>query len=204
MNNEAVIIGYSGHAFVLIDILLSNKYNITGYCDVAPKSNNPYHLAYLGCEEEDAVLKLLRDKKVFIGIGDNIIRAGIFEYLIAENISCPSVIYHTSSISAKATLGAATVVMPGVVINSGAKIGNGVICNSSSVIEHGCNVGSYSHIAPGGVLAGDVTVGMRTFIGANSVVKEGIKIGNDVIIGAGSVIIKDVSDGLTVYGNPAK
>ena len=204
MNNEAVIIGYSGHAYVLIDILMSNEYHVRGYCDVEAKSHNPYGLAYFGHEKDDAVLNLIKGKKVFVGIGDDATRARIFEYLFFKNINCPSVVYHISSVSAKATIGSGTVVMPGVVINSGARIGKGVICNSSSVIEHECVVGDYSHIAPGAVLAGAVTVGIRTFIGANSVVKQGVKIGNNVIVGAGSVVINDVSDGLTVYGNPAK
>ncbi len=204
MKKEAIIIGYSGHAFVLADILLANGYHILGYCDKEEKSKNPYNLNYLGSENDISVLNMLKKNNVFIGIGDNDTRASIFEYLNKELVACPSIIYNTSFISLHVQIGSGTVIMPGVVINSNSKIGNAVICNSSCVIEHECFIGDYSHIAPGAVLAGNVTVGKKTFIGANAVVKQGIKIGDNVIIGAGAVIVKDVSNGLTVYGNPAK
>ena len=204
MNNTAIIIGYSGHGFVLLDILLANKLDVIGYCDKVYKVNNPYNLSYLGRENDGEVLKILKKHKVFIGIGDNHIRAEIFEYLIQAEVNCPSIIYSASGISQKAKIGLGTVIMPGVVVNSGASIGKGTICNSSSVIEHECLIGDYVHIAPGAVLAGHVTVGDKTLIGANAVIKQGVQIGSGVTIGAGSVVIKDVKDGITVYGNPVK
>ena len=94
--------------------------------------------------------------------------------------------------------------MPGVVINSFVNIGKGVICNTSSVIEHECSIDDFSHIAPGAVLAGNVSIGKHCFIGANSVIKQGVRIGNGVTIGAGSVVLKDVSENSIVFGNPAK
>jgi len=204
MKKEAVIIGYSGHAFVLVDILLANGYHILGYCDKEKKTKNPYKLNYLGNENETAVLKTITKCDVFLGIGNNEIRALIFEYLTKQQVNFPPLIYNASFVSLQTQIGMATIVMPGVVINSQCKIGNAVICNSSSIIEHECTIGDYSHIAPGAVLAGNVMVGKKTFIGANAVIKQGIKIGDNAIIGAGAVVVKDVPKNLTVYGNPAK
>jgi len=201
---KAAVIGYSGHAFVVIDSILSGNYQLVGYCERDEKLYNPFNLAYLGNENDPEVLNNLKNIDVFLGLGDNLIRAKAFEYLINKGIRCPYLVHNKANISNFATIENGTVIMPGVVINSLAKIGSAVICNSSSVIEHECRIDDYVHIAPGAVLAGHVSVGKRTFIGANAVIRQGITIGENAIIGAGSVIVRDVEDGEIVYGNPAK
>jgi sugar O-acyltransferase (sialic acid O-acetyltransferase NeuD family) len=204
MNKEAVVIGYSGHSYVILDILLNNGYKIIGYCEKEPKAKNPYSLNYLGPENDSEVLKILKNHSAFIAIGDNKIRESIFSRLMQEKVKCPALIHSQSIISKQVLICEGTVIMPGVIINSQSKIGKAVICNSSAIIEHECHVGDYAHIAPGAVLAGNVSIGNNSFIGANSVIKQGIKVGANVIVGAGSVVVKDISDGLTVYGNPAR
>jgi sugar O-acyltransferase (sialic acid O-acetyltransferase NeuD family) len=202
MKKEAIIIGYSGHAYVLIDVLMANKYSIYGYCEAQKKDFNPYSLSYVGNENTET--DLLRKYDVFLGIGSNSLRSEIFEQLFKKGIKFPNIIHPNTIISPSSSIGNATVIMPSVVINALCKIGQGVICNTTSVIEHECIIDNFAHIAPGVVLAGKVSVGKNTFVGANSVVKQGIKIGSDVIVGAGSVVINDIPDGCIVYGNPAK
>ena len=204
MSNDAVIFGYSGHAYVVIEILVANNYRVIGYYDREQKKKNPFSINHIGIEPDGPTIEKIKDCSAFICIGDNKIRAAIFEKLIHNSISCPAVAHKSAIVSPSAQIGYGTIIVAGAVINAMAKIGNAVICNTSCVIDHECVIGDYSHIAPGTVLAGNVTVGNNTFIGANSVVKQGVTIGSDVIIGAGSVILKDVADGLTVYGNPAK
>ncbi|WP_316826393.1 acetyltransferase [Pedobacter miscanthi] len=201
---KAVIIGYSGHAFVVIDSILSANYRLIGYCEREEKVNNPYNLTYLGNENDPQILNNLKDSDVFLGLGDNLIRAKVFEHLVNKGIRCPYLVHSKANVSNLATIENGTVVMPGAVINSLAKIGRAVVCNSSSVIEHECTIDDYVHIAPGAVLAGNISVGKRTFIGANAVIRQGITIGENVIIGAGSVVVRDIQDGEIVYGNPAK
>ena len=201
---KAVVIGYSGHSFVIIDSILSAKYRVVGYCEQEEKTFNPYKLAYLGDESNFEVLNKLMDCNVFLGVGDNFIRAKIFEYLTSQNIICPSLVNRNANVSKLASIENGTVVMPGATINSLATIGRATICNSSCIIEHECQIGDYVHIAPGAVLAGNVKIGERSFICANTVIRQGITIGQDVIVGAGSVVVKDIYDGEIVYGNPAK
>jgi acyl-[acyl carrier protein]--UDP-N-acetylglucosamine O-acyltransferase len=73
-------------------------------------------------------------------------------------------------------------------LNPLVELGRGVICNTSTSIDHECIIGDFCHIAPGAVLCGNVTVGRSTFIGANAVIRQGIHIGNNVMIGAGTVV----------------
>ncbi len=201
---EGIIIGYSGHAYVVIEILLANNYSIKSYCETKEKEFNPYGLSYLGNENETEVREYFIDKFVFIGIGDNTLREKIFRKLSNERTTMPEVRHPSAVISRSAQLGAATLVMPGVIINPFTTIGSCVICNTSSVIEHEVKIGDFSHIAPGAVIAGGVEIGKNCFIGANSIIKQGLKIGNNVIIGAGSVVLNDIPGSSMVFGNPAK
>lgn len=204
MKNEVAIIGYSGHAFVVLDLIASNELACKYYFEKTEKEYNPYNLIYGGDEMSSDVLKFLKETSAYLGIGSNNVRATIFNYLDDNGISMPYITHPTSIISPKATIGKATVLMPGCIINSMAKIGMAVICNTGSIVEHECILGDFVHIAPGAVLAGNVTVGSRSFIGANAVVRQGVTIGENVVIGAGSVVISDIQDNHTIYGNPAK
>jgi len=204
MNKNSIIIGYSGHAFVVLDVLLANGIICNYYCEKEQKPINPFDLEYLGNEKDPKLLKLLSEHNIYIAIGENISRSKIFDFLALNNLITPFVSHPSAIISPSVRLADATIIMPGVAINAMATIGKGVICNTSSIIEHECSIGDFSHIAPGAVLAGNVSIGKHCFIGANSVIKQGVRIGDGVIIGAGSVVLGDVSDNNMVFGNPAK
>ena len=59
LKRPVAIIGYSGHAYVIIDIFLNAGRLVTAYCDAEEKLKNPYHLKYLG-KESDALDLLSR------------------------------------------------------------------------------------------------------------------------------------------------
>ncbi len=203
MPENLIIIGYSGHAYVAIDIAQLQGYNIIGYIENEEKSSNPYNIDYLG--NEDVIQNILNTNKskLFIGIGSNKIREVIYKKLNAEFEF--AVLKHKNSIqSVHSSINAGALMGAGSVVNSLASIGICSIINTGAIIEHECVVDDFVHIGPGAVLAGNVKIGKRSFIGANSVVKQGIVIGEDTIIGAGSVILHDVPSGATVVGNPGK
>jgi sugar O-acyltransferase (sialic acid O-acetyltransferase NeuD family) len=199
---EAVIIGYSGHSFVVLEMLQMNQFSVKGYYEKDVKHTNPFNLNYLGSEDEFE--NIGSDIFIFITIGDNFTRNKIFNKLSEYSAQMPAIFHPKSTVSTTAKIGKACLVMPGSVINAFSKIGKGVICNTGSVLEHECVIGDFSHIAPGAVLAGGVTVGENSFIGANSVIKQGVNIGRNVVVGAGSVVLKDIEDNSIIYGNPSK
>jgi len=196
------IIGYSGHAFVVIEAAKESHMPIFGYCEIKEQEFNPYDLEYLG-NEKDLNFPWSKYRKFILGIGDNRIRKDIVSNLTgkAQFVN----IYHPSAqISNTARLGEGTFINAMVSINALANIGRHCIINTGSIVEHECVIADYVHIGPGAVLAGNVSVGTGTFIGANSTIKQGIKIGENVIIGAGAVVIRDIPDSVTVVGNPSK
>lgn len=199
-----ILVGYGGHAFVAYTIAKAMGLPITGYCDAEEKLLNPYQLPFLGKETEIENLQKMADLGFFISIGDNSLRFKVAENLGKKNLQALNLIHPTAVVSINLDEAQGVMIAPNVVINPLAKIGNGVICNSASVIEHECVLGNFSHVAPGAVLCGNVQVGRHSFIGAGSVVRQGIKIGSNVIIGAGSVVVKDLPDFAKVAGNPAR
>ena len=205
MKKGVILIGYSGHAYVICDIFRSQKTEIIGYCENKEKALNPFNLPYFGTENSEKGLKMLQQNDYFIAIGNNQIRQKIYQNLTTQQLQAPTKAIHLNTvISDSAIIAKGTMVAANVTINALAKIGKGVICNTACVIEHKCQIGDFVHIAPGTVLAGNVTIGEASFVGANAVVKQGVRIGENVTIGAGSVIIKDIPNDAVVVGNPGK
>ncbi|HEX6193716.1 MAG TPA: acetyltransferase [Chitinophagaceae bacterium] len=202
LKNPVAIIGYSGHAYVIIDILLSGGRLVTSYCDAEEKSRNPYHLNYLGKESD--VISQLKKFDYFICVGHNGIRQKI-HLQMADLLGNPINAIHPSAvISSSVSMGEGIMIAANATVNPLAELGRGVICNTGSSIDHECIIGDFAHIAPGAVLCGNVKVGNGSFVGANAVVRQGITIGNNVMIGAGTVVIRDIPDNMTVVGNPQK
>jgi len=198
-NKELIVIGYSGHSYVVIDALQKTGWDIKGYCDYNQKESNPYKLNYLGKEGKH----VLSDNNWIVAIGNNSIRRKIIEGLVNVGQLC-TVIHPTASIGFQSTIGIGSFISSNVSLNALSTIGIGCIINTGSVIEHDTTIGDFSHVAPGAILCGNVSVGSDTLIGANSVIRENINIGHNVTIGAGAVIVNDVADNEVVVGNPGK
>ena len=202
MKKPVAIVGYSGHAYVIIDIFLNAGRLVTAYCDQEEKFSNPYHLNYLGKETE--VINQLKEFDYFACVGHNGIREKIVSQLSKFLGNPINAIHPSAVISASVKMGDGVMIAANATLNPMVEIGRGVICNTSSSIDHECIIGDYSHVAPGAVLCGNVKVGRSSFIGANSVIRQGITIGDNVTIGAGTVVVKDIPDGSTVIGNPGR
>ena len=200
-----ILIGYSGHAFVVYGILTAAGKKITGYCDVAEKEYNPFNLTYFGPENTETALQTIQQNGYFIAVGNNGLRKKIHENLAQKNLLPANAIHSSTVIDSSVTIAPhGVMIAANATINPLATIGTGAICNTGCIIEHECIVGEFTHIGPGAVLCGNVKIGSGAFVGANAVIKQGITIGKNAMIGAGAVVVKDVPDGVTVVGVPAK
>jgi UDP-N-acetylbacillosamine N-acetyltransferase len=187
------IYGASGHGFVVADIAQS-----CGYEDIILIDDG---------ENEYPSFQEIRDNThipIALGVGDNHIRAKLFDDVMQSGFTLKTLIHPSAIISPHSDIGIATVVMPNVVINTGSKIGRGVILNTSCIIEHDNNIEDFTHISPNVALAGDVNIGSFTHMGISSSVIQGLKIGKNSIIGAGSVVLNDIADNKKVVGTPTR
>ncbi|MCD8194455.1 MAG: acetyltransferase [Tannerellaceae bacterium] len=182
--------GASGHAKVIIDILLSNDKEVKGLFDDNKKIESL--LGYPVFSPEDIKSPLI------ISIGDNKTRKLIAEkYAVSYGIA----IAKTAIISHFSTIGEGSVIMQGTVIQASVKIGKHTIVNTSSSIDHECTIGDFVHISPNSTLCGNVSIGEGSWIGAGSTILPGVKIGKWSVIGAGSVVSKNIPDHVLAVGN---
>lgn len=201
---QILLFGYSGHSYVLIELLSRLNLKIKGYFDIEEKILNPYDLKYFGNEKLTNLESLVGDNYVFPSIGNNLLRKKIVEQFLTYSFHQILLTDPLSNISNSVSIGLSSYIGPNVCVNAQSVIGNGVILNTNCVIEHECSVGDYTHIAPSSTLCGNVSIGSNCFIGANTVVRENIHICDDVTIGAGSVVVKSINEPGIYFGNPAK
>jgi sugar O-acyltransferase (sialic acid O-acetyltransferase NeuD family) len=204
-----IIIGASGHAKVIVDIIeRENKYRIEGFLDTYKQIGEKlFDYDILGTEDDlDHILTENNIYGCFIAIGDNYTRKVMAEKIIALNprIKFINAIHPTAIIGKKVTLGQGIAIMPGVVINSDSNIGNFCILNTNSSLGHEGIMENYSSIASGVRSGGNLLLMECSAISIGATVIENITIENNSVIGAGALVNKNIPSFVVAYGIPAK
>ena len=204
-----VLFGSGGHAKVIADIVeREGLYQISGLID----SNRKLGMECFGCpilgsddELPDLIIKNGIDGGV-VAVGDNWAR-----YLIAQKVLKMTPDFHfiktihpSAQIADQVILKQGTVIMPGVVINSGTEIGEFCIVNTNSSVDHDNVLGNYSSIMPNAATGGGVRVGKFSVLGMGANVIQETCIGDHTVIGAGSVLLESIGDYSVATGSPAK
>ena len=197
MENKVVLYGASGHAKVIIDILLSNHVTIDSIIDDNPKS--PTILGKSVTKTSAFDLNSLQN--TIIAIGNNQIRKKLSKELQTTFFTA---VHPSAVVSAFSQIGEGSVLMANSVINPEVVIGKHCIINTGAILEHDCHIGDFAHISPAVSLAGNVTIGEGAHVGIGATIIQGIVVGKWATVGAGSVIIRDVPDYAVVVGNPGK
>lgn len=192
-----VLIGASGHAKVVLDILEKSGEKIDCLLELNPSTHQV--LNYPVVNEERFFFE--SNHLIVVAIGDNKRRKMITSKLA---VSYGLAKHPDATLSHHVNIGKGSMIMAKAVINPDVRIGMHCIINSASVIEHDTVIEDFCHISPGAVLCGGVLIGEGTQVGAGAVILPGIKIGNWATIGAGAIIRKDVADEQIVVGNPGR
>jgi UDP-perosamine 4-acetyltransferase len=199
------ILGSGGHAKMVIEAFLSmDLYKLFGCLDPSPTSDQILGLPIFP-ENEDTLGRLLEARAhAFVAIGDNRLRERVSGQVQLRGFELATAIAQSAYISPSALLGPGTVVMPKAVVGSMARIGRGVILNTSSSVDHDTIVGDYAHIAPGCHLAGSVQVDQGAMLGIGTCVIPQRRIGAWSILGANSTVVRDIPAETTYVGTPAR
>jgi sugar O-acyltransferase (sialic acid O-acetyltransferase NeuD family) len=204
-----LIVGCSGHARVVIDIVeRAGKYRILGLID-SYKNSGTQLLGYEVIGTEEDIPMLVRSGVAptgIVAIGDNWSRARIVTRIreLQEDFQFLTAVHPSSCVARDVIVGEGTVIMAGVVVNTGSKIGPFCIMNTSCSVDHDCNLGEYSSLAPGVVTGGQVVIGAFSAIGIGATVIHRVQIGEQTVIGAGATVTKDIADHVVAYGTPAR
>lgn len=208
--SRLILIGAGGHARVLADAL-----HLLGRAEgavVLDAQADLHGTALLGLPivGGDELLASLRGE----GFGEFLVAIGgirgfglrrrLFDRAVQLGLRAAVLRHPASVVAGSAVLGAGCQVLASAVVNACAEIGENVILNTGSIVEHDCWVGADSHIAPRACLAGGVRIGRQVHIGVGATICENLQIGDRAIVGAGAVVIRDVPPEAVVAGVPAK
>jgi sugar O-acyltransferase (sialic acid O-acetyltransferase NeuD family) len=184
-----VLIGASGHAKVVIDIVeKEGRYRIAHLLDDNPALHGTMFFGYRVAGASESILARAAGERplVLVAIGDNAARSRIARRLRDGGLELGRAVHPHAQIGRGATIGAGTVVMAGAVVNADAKIGENVIINTGATVDHDCVIENGVHVAPGAHLCGGVRVGAGSLIGAGAVLLPGVQIETNAVVGAGT------------------
>lgn len=202
---KVIILGASGHARVIADIIKASNDEVIGFLDdnLEIQGNTIYEdKIVLGATKEEDIKKY-EDCYFIIGIGSNRVRKLISKKY--PNLKWYTAIHPDAVIGSNVTIGEGTAIMAGTVINTGTNIGKHCILNTCSSLDHDNILEDYVHISPGSHLAGTVKIGEGTWICAGVTVINNISIANDNVIGAGATVIKNIEENNSTFvGVPIK
>ena len=205
MQKKVIIIGASGHAKVIADIIKKSGDEVVGFLDDNKELQGKVifdEKKVLGTTNENDINKY-KDYYFIIGIGSNKVRKLIYNKY--PNLEWYTAIHPNAVIGSDVEIGYGTVIMAGTVINTGTRIGNHCIINTCSSVDHDNIIEDYVHISPGAHLAGTVKICEGTWICAGATVINNIIIERNNIIGAGATVIKNIEETNNTYvGVPVK
>ena len=208
MLDKIIIIGSSGHAKVVIDLIeVLGRYSILGLIDDFREKNKDETLGYNvlgGLNDLDSLVSNHQVKNCFIAIGDNQARHDVYIKLSKFNFNYPALIHPKAVLSDKVTVGAGSILMPGAILNCDSQVDQQCIINTGAVVEHDVKIGKFSSLGPKAVLAGKAQIGEFTAIGLSASVIEKVVIGDHCVIGASSLVRDDIENNSVCYGIPAK
>ncbi len=202
-----LVIGGGGHAKSVISAIKKlDQFKIVGYLDVKDQGE-VLGVKWIGTDENRTEIYEKYRCSAALGIGSTEIsqqRCEIIKKFTASGFSFPVIVSPTAIVNEDVKIAQATVILDGVIINAGTRVGQGCILNTGSVIEHDCTIGDFVHIAPGVILSGGVYIGNNCLLGTGSKVIQCRSICSDCLVGAGAVVVEDINSSGTYVGVPAR
>ncbi len=195
-----IVAGAGGHAFELLDILISQGLTDNLYFYDGINSISIFQGKYPVLNTLDQVKeKFQEDPRFILGTGNPKVRHKFYEDFRRAGGTLFSVKGIGIAFSNFAVNNDADIFNL-CFIGAQTQIGKGTLINTGAQIHHEVKIGEFSEINPGAVLLGKVEIGSFCSIGANATILPKVKIGNYVIVGAGSVVTHDIPDCVTVVG----
>ena len=204
-----VVVGCSGHARVVVDILEEqNRSQIVGLLDTYKVPGSEL-LGYklLGTDDDlPALVAANICDNAIVAIGDNWARSRMVQRLrqLAPEIGFVAAIHPSARIARDVSIGSGTVIMAGTIVNPGCRIGEFCVLNTGSSLDHDSTMEPFSSLAPRAVTGGGVRIGAFAAICIGAVISHAIRIGEHTVIGAGATVVNDVPDRVVAYGTPAR
>lgn len=204
-----VIVGAGGHGAVVGDCVDPAQFVLIGYLDErrpvgAAVTCDQYVLGSI--KDLPQLTRLHEGLAGVVAIGDNAVRRCTVERAcqIAPDLHWATIVHRSAVISQTSRLGPGCVIAPGALVNCRTRLGEHVLINTGSIIEHDNVFGDFASTGPGVVTGGGVVVGQLSHLGIAATIKHGIRIGANCVVGGQAYVDKPIGDDLVSYGIPAK
>lgn len=194
---DLILLAAGGHGRVVLDTLQRSGVSVAGIVDPGLGAGAVvFGVPVLGGDEwlercDPAAVQLAN------GAGlrpQRDVRRRLFEVWIGKGFDFVPVRHPSAIVSGASSLGAASQLLAGAIVQCGTTIGRNVVLNTRASVDHDCVVHDHAFLAPGAVLCGHVTVHEGALIGAGAVVLPGVTIGRNAQIAGGTVVSRDVPD----------
>jgi len=203
---KLIIIGASGHAKVIIDIVeKQDKFELLGLIESNPNLEKKV-LGYDILGDESILAETIyNDVYLFIAIGDNWVRHLVKERISAlyPTIKFATLIHPSAQIAKGVKIGEGVCIMAGAIVNSDSTIDNFAIINTKASMDHDGYLGAFASLAPNATTGGNVSIGNFTSVGISATIKHGVQIGKHGVIGGGALVLKNFEENQIIYGVPA-
>jgi sugar O-acyltransferase (sialic acid O-acetyltransferase NeuD family) len=206
---KILIVGSSGHAKVVIDIVQRDgRYVIAGLIDsVRAIGEQTLGCRVLGREED---LPRLADTNavsgLLVAVGDNFLRAMVVARAskLCPTLSFPAAIHPRANIATDVSIGEGSVIMANAIANPGCTVGRFCILNTNSSLDHDSIMDDFSSLAPAAATGGNCRIGSYSAVSIGAVLAHKVCIGEHTVIGAGATVLEDIGAFQVAYGAPAK
>ncbi len=203
------LIGCSGHASVLLDILeKQGACEVVGIIDTfVAAGSEALGLTVLGSEVEIRALAERHGAEAgIIGVGDNFVRSQVAQRIAdaLPGFRFVNAVHPSAQIARGARIGRGSAVMAGAVIGPNTRIEEHCIVNTRASVDHDNILRRFSTVGPGAVTGGDVELGEFGVIALSASVLHGRKVGAHAVLGAGAVATRDIPEFAVAYGVPAR
>lgn len=193
-DRRIILAGGGGHALSLIEAAPADCV-FGGY--LAPEPSCAFPLPYLGDDSAASALAeqgyLFHVSFIYAGHPCMEKRRALISFYNDIGVHFASIISPYAIVTPNSYIAPGCAIMNGAIINRSILLPH-VVVNSGAVIEHDCTIGSNSFIAPGVVIGGGVEIGDNCFIGIGAVVRNCVRIAPGVTIAMGTVVTEDLNE----------
>ena len=202
MSNKkrVLVLGAGGHAKAVIAALKLCGYEIAGVFDDCEAKWGTKLLGHLiegpisNAEDVDV-------NTAIIAVGDNRQRQSIASGM---NKRWLTLIHPQAFIDSTASVGVGSFVAAGAVVQPDAVVGDHCIINTSSSVDHDCQIDSFSHVCPGANLSGGVQIREGSMIGTGASIIPGKEVAEWSVVAAGACVTQSLLSNSLVGGVPAR
>ncbi len=194
------LMGPGGQARVVLDAALAVGIEVTALLDDGEARD------YFGIPVVGGVGSWPQQEaaRFIVGMSDHHRRAELGRAMREAGREVLTVVHPGAYVSPRAHLGTGVCILHGVTVHPDARIGDFVIVNANTSIDHDDLLETGAQIGPGCTFPGGVTIREFASVGAGVAARPGVTVGARAVVGAGAVLTKDVPAGETWAGNPAR